>query len=191
MSIIRVRRVVGSCLAALFGLQAMTTLAQPIDATAAVSAQWQSFDLRFNYFGFTTYYSCDGLEDRLEQILKQLGAHEDVRVSVSGCAGFNAVNNALSARIRVRMPMARDATQDDSHDESFTAISTLVTLQTLSAGSHVGAGDCELLEQVRDQLLPELKLQPLKDTLRCIPGQGQVGSQSLQVMALLAKPTVD
>lgn len=152
-----------------------------------VTAQWQSYDLRFHYFGFTTYYSCSGLEDRLEQLLMEMGADRDVRVIASGCFGFHDVSKTLSARIQVRMP----ALQGTSQDASFPAVSKSVLLRSSRYGD-MGAGDCELLEQVRDQLLPALKLQLVKDDLSCMPGQASLRGYTLQVMALIpekpAKP---
>ncbi len=150
-------------------------------SAATVNAQWQSYDLRFHYFGFTTYYSCSGLEDRLEQILMEMGADRDVHVSASGCFGFGDFNNMLSARIKVRMP----ATDGVSPAASFPVVSKAVMVQGGQSG-HMGSGDCELLEQVRDQLLPALKLQLVKDNLVCVPGQG-VRRPVLQVMALIAQ----
>lgn len=143
-------------------------------------AVWQSYELNFHYFGSTTYYSCSGLEDRLEQILREMGANQDVQVSASGCFGSADIGNMLSARIRVRMPVA----PGESQTETFRAASTPVTLRSGSNGS-TGSGDCELLEQVRDQILPALKIQLVKDELRCIPGHANYSGRVLQVMALL------
>jgi hypothetical protein len=183
MSFIHIRFLLVAGATALCGLHTLAALAQPQPSESTyIAAQWQPFDVRFHYFGFTTYYSCDGLENRLEQILKELGADQEVRVSVSGCAGFNSIDNMLSARITGRMPAVSDAS-----GETFAAISKAVTLQTHSSGSQVGSGDCELLEQVRDKLLPALKLQAVTDSLRCTPGM-TFGSRSLQVRALVVAP---
>lgn len=149
-------------------------------AAPEVTALWQAHDLRFHYFGLTTYYTCSGLEDRLEQILKELGAHSDVRVTATGCFGMNDIGKMLSARIRVRMPTV----PGEAAADSFAATSKAVSLTTHRLG-YMGAGDCELLEQVRDQLLPALKIQLVKDGLHCVPGQSSLINQSLQVQALI------
>jgi hypothetical protein len=174
-------------LAAIAAFQSPSAVSQPSVATASdgaapeVAALWQAHEFQFHYFGFRTYYSCAGLEDRLKQILRDLGAHPDVRVSAWGCMGLNDVNNMLSARIRVRMPTGSAASAADS----FTATSEPVSLTTRRTGG-VGSGDCELLEQVRDQLLPALSIPLVKDSLHCIPGQSSLIAQSLQVQALIA-----
>jgi hypothetical protein len=180
---------VTSSLAVLLLLSPAALLGQPKAAaandaaTGAVPALWKTYDLYFHYFGFNTYYTCSGLEDRLEQILKQLGADKDVRATATGCLGFNEVNNMLSARIKARLPVAPKA----EAEQSFLAVSKPVTLQTRLRGDP-GLGDCELLEQVRRQLLPALSIPLVKDGLHCSPGQIEIGSQSLQVMTLVAQP---
>lgn len=151
-------------------------------ATAPVAAAWQDYDLQFHYAGFTSYYTCTGLEDRLEQILKEMGAARDVRVSASGCFGGNDISNMLSAHIRVRMP----AVAADAAPQTFAAANKTVNIKSRRMGE-IGAGDCELLEAVRDQLLPKLKLQLVKDGLHCVPGQALLSSQTLQVQALIAE----
>jgi ABC-type glycerol-3-phosphate transport system substrate-binding protein len=86
-------------------------------AASEVTALWQDYDVRFHYFGFTTSYTCSGLEDRLEEILRELGAHPDVRVTASGCFGPNDVSKTLTARIRARMPTI----PGEAAADSFTA----------------------------------------------------------------------
>ncbi|MGE0114033.1 MAG: hypothetical protein AB7T07_03990 [Steroidobacteraceae bacterium] len=155
------------------------------DEAPTVAARWQSYDLRFHYFGFTTYYSCTGLEDRLKGIFKELGADKEMLVTATGCygSGFHDINNMLSARIRVRLPVGAGVEEQ----QTFPAVSKPVALRTHSFGD-ADAGDCELLEQVRDQLLRVVKIPVLKDELHCVPGQASTGVQTLQVKALLAAP---
>jgi hypothetical protein len=144
------------------------------------AAVWQAYELQFHYFASHTYYSCSGLESRLEAILRELGADKDVRASVTGCFGTADVGNMLNARIKVRMPVAAG----DAPAESFLASSKVVTVRGGRQGASM-SGDCELLEQVRDQILPALKLERVKDDLNCIPGAANSPNRSLQVRALL------
>lgn len=173
---------------AVMGWSGAGAVSQPADssasgqAAASIPAQWQEHELRFHYFGFTTYYSCMGLEDRLKELLRQLGA-SDVMVSANGCMGFNEISKSISARIKVRMPVGEGA----GTGTAFSAQNTPVELRASRMGES-GSGDCELLEQVRDQLLPPLKLSLVKDDLLCVPGQFVGGARSLKVMALLPAP---
>lgn len=153
-------------------------------ADHSVTAQWQDYDLNFHYFGFTSYYTCSGIESKLEELLRELGADPKVRVSATGCFGSNDIGKSISARIKVRMPIQQTAVAPSVDGASFKATSKSVVLRSGRGGDY-GSTDCELLEQVRDQLLPALKMKLVKDDLRCIPGQPSLGSRGIEVMALL------
>ena len=56
------------------------------DNVGAVSAVWTPKELRFVYMGFTSKFSCDGLADRMREVLLLLGARKDLQVSPSGCS---------------------------------------------------------------------------------------------------------
>lgn len=156
------------------------TAAQAADKP--VQASWQSYEVDFPYMGFGAYYSCTGLEDRLEDYLRQLGAQKDVKVMAQGCAGQD-VSNSIWTHIRVSLPTPADANSADSKDK-FPAVQKTVALKTQRYGES-GSGNCELLEQVRDRLLPKLKLKAVQDDLHCVPKQPNVGVKTLQVAALV------
>jgi hypothetical protein len=154
----------------------------PVVAKEHVQAQWQSRELTFHFMGFRTYYSCSAIEDRLEQMLRELGANSDVRVVATGCSPA-PVSSMITARVRLSMPIdVGSAATPDS--PTFSAQKKVVTL-AIHDGHHVGAGDCELLEQVRDQLLPALKLQIVKDDVHCFPGEAVLGNRTMQIAALV------
>lgn len=157
------------------------------DHASNVQAQWQPRELNFHYMGLSTYYSCTAIEDRLEQLLRDLGAKPDVRVSATGCFTPSDVSKMISARIRLSMPVAADGAAPTKDVAAFPAQHKVVTLRT-HPDNQFGSGDCELLEQVRNQLVPALKLQIVKDDLHCIPGQATVGNQTVQVATLVATP---
>lgn len=170
--------VVGSMLHTTFAM------ADATDAVPAVQAQWQPRELNFYYKGFSTLYSCSGIEERLERLLRDLGARPDVRVSAVGCQPPMEVSSMISARIRANMPVEAAASDQGA---SFPAQRKVVTLTTLH-GNQVGAGDCELLEQVGNQLVPALKLEVVKNDLHCVPGQAMIGNRGVQVSALVPLP---
>ncbi|MGC3982527.1 MAG: hypothetical protein QM808_14855 [Steroidobacteraceae bacterium] len=159
----------------------LTTLPAVAVESAQVQARWQAYELNFSYMGFTTYYSCDGLRQRMEELLKQLGARADVSVSVLGCAGED-ISRMLMTRIKVALPVAGDAS-----GESFNAAPATVTLKSMRPGD-IGSGECELLEQVRDRVLPALQLKAQGDNLVCVPGHASAGQRTLRVQALVAVP---
>jgi len=179
----RVSTLIGiACMAIASGL----AVAAQADATdKAGVAVWQPYELDFHYFGTSTYYNCSSLEDRLEGILRELGADKDVRANVTGCFGSANLGKMLNAHINVRMP----ALTNDTTADAFPVNSKTVSLKSGRSGDALGS-DCELLEQIRDQILPALKLQAVKDDLSCIPGHANYASRSLQVTAWVpdAKP---
>ena len=60
-----------------------TPAADAAAAAPAVRAVWVERKQLFTYFGENTYYSCDGLRDKVRYILKQVGARDDLVVSAS------------------------------------------------------------------------------------------------------------
>jgi hypothetical protein len=193
MSISSARCFVGVCLAGIGAASIATASAASVSSQSSssssavnqpVAAVWQPYELQFNYFAAHTYYSCSGLEDRLAAILRELGADKEVHVSVTGCFGSANVGNMLNARIQARLPAAAG----DAPADSFQATTKVITIRAGRSGDAT-AGDCELLEQVRDQILPALKLERVKDDLNCIPGGANSPSRSLQVRALIPEAT--
>lgn len=160
----------------------LPTMTSAQEAGQAVQAQWQPQELTFSFMGLKTAYNCDSLEDRLEQLLQELGARSDVKVRATGCAP-KQVSGMITTRINLNMPV--DAGAATGSGPSFTAQRKTVTLAAHSDGRRVGSGDCELLEQVRRQLLPALKLQVVKDELRCFPGAESLGNRTMEVTALV------
>lgn len=171
-------------------LSLLTLSAAAQDATKdanAVAAQWQPYRFNFAFMGFSTYYSCSGLEDRLEQILLQLGAKQGVQVNASGCFEPDRVSKMITARVRVSMPIeaGEDAGAVSANDATrITAQRKTITLNTQLNG-YAGSGDCELMEQVQYRLLPAIKLKALESNLHCTPGQAMLSNQTLKVSALI------
>ena len=52
---------------------------------APVSAVWVERQVNFTYMPLTSYYSCDGLRDKVRWLLRQLGARPDFKVKSRGC----------------------------------------------------------------------------------------------------------
>jgi len=153
----------------------------------AVTAQWQPYSFNFAFMGFSTYYSCSGLENRLEQILLQLGAKSDVQVNAAGCFEGDRVSKMVTASVRVAMPVEVAAAADAAQSTDATSIKAqrkTITLNTQISG-YTGSGDCELMEQVRDRLLPAIKLKALENNLHCIPWQEMLFNQTVKVPALI------
>ncbi len=61
-------------------LSATCCAASPLDA-----AMWQQHQAMIQYFATGTSYSCDGIEDKVRQILQYVGARADMKVRAAGC----------------------------------------------------------------------------------------------------------
>jgi len=184
-----------------------------VNAAAAdqqtVKAVWRVQEIYFHYMGFTTLYSCDGLRDRMRDFLSQLGAHESAVVNVA-CSDFTYPVRDGSVRMVIAYPV--EATDENiqaiEQDEKRAKLLTL--LQKRNKGVEIGAepfeaerlqvvlsskarapasaaGDCELLEQIRDRLIKPMGGTVIKDELRCMPYQGTAGNSNLKVEMLSAK----
>ena len=73
--------------------------------TEAIEAVWKPQRVVFVYNGYTTIYTCRGLERKLESVLRALGAHENVEFERSECV------EGHGARIYVTFKSPIEATE--------------------------------------------------------------------------------
>jgi hypothetical protein len=176
------------------------------DGSAPVQAGWKTQEIRYSYTGFTTAYDCDAAEDRIKAILKALGAHAQTRVSAQGCT-LNRPSRNFFITITTATPVpvadlsktpaqtSRDellkrlGVQAAQLDETFPAEWKTVQLSR-DRKLDLEPGDCELMEGLRDHVLPKLSVKIQADDVRCIPRQVSLQTPELTVSALvpLAKP---
>lgn len=172
-----------------------------------VQATWKTQEIRYSYTGFTTAYDCDAAEDRLKAILRALGAHEQTRVSAQGCMLNRPSRNffiTITAATPVPLADAPKATAGSTSreellkrlgvpsqqlDETFPAEWKTVQLSR-DRKLDLEAGDCELMQGLRDHVLPKLSVKIVTDRVECIPRQVSLQTPDLTVSALvpLAKP---
>ncbi len=135
-----------------------------------VVAYWQKHEIEFTYMGFTTSYSCDGLRDKMKLLLRASGARPDFRVTTRGCT---VPSGRVERFPRVRLvfhtpslpgPEARDV------GEPVLARWRAVSL-TRKQPRDLELGDCELVEQFRDRVLPAFTTRGLVSDIHCIPHQ--------------------
>jgi hypothetical protein len=195
---------VGASLPALSG--------EPASATPApVSAVWVEHEFRFTYAGFGTYYSCAGLSGKVENLLRRLGARDDLRVR-QGCvdSGVDLVPSvritafmpaeATPERLAPRSPTAKDelvarvqgkSTGIDALPVPFQAAWQTVTIDG-RRDRHIEDGDCELLKQIYPQVLEKMGVRMLPDSrLSCSPRMSQNGAVRLRLESLQKLPTPD
>jgi len=77
-------------LCALPALAAAQAATPSADAAATVNAVWVEREVTFTYMPLTSYYSCDGLRDKVRWILRELArgpASRSSHVAASRCRG--------------------------------------------------------------------------------------------------------
>jgi hypothetical protein len=183
---------------ALVVLAPLTALAQATDTPQA--AVWWPYDYTFQSMTFTSTYSCDGLADKLRVLLTAAGA-KDVKAYPSGCAAPYGQPDRL-ARASVKFfslaplgakppsPPSRKsavATNRAAPAEPVAAIWRQVTLQPRTPYP-LELGDCELIEQFRDHLLPMFTTRNVEQRITCVPHQLSGSSYFLKFEVLQAVP---
>jgi hypothetical protein len=115
-------------------------------------------------------YSCDGLADKLKLLLLTAGARADAKAAPAACArGFGRPDKFASAYLTfytLAPPGADQAADSPTVDGIWRDVKimrrTPFPLET---------GDCELIEQFRNNVLPMFTVRGLDDKVTCVPPQ--------------------
>jgi hypothetical protein len=179
--------------ALLIGLSFRAPIARAAVHTAAppagevVDSTWQHHKVSFNYVGFTTLYSCDGLEDQVSRILLHFGARKDVHVTATGCPGpFNGPSHDafVDADFYTLAPAA-----DTPGAAAVKARWTALKLTSRNP-SFMGDGDCELVREMKDLITKNFSLRNLEYRADCFPHDVTLDEFSVKVQALRASPQI-
>jgi hypothetical protein len=203
-------------LTVLLGLPAAIAAGEPLPADKAaaepVQAIWKHQEIAFYFQSFTTFYSCAGLEGKLERIMRALGVHAKVRVRSADCpsavarmprvvmnviAPVEATPGAFAERdkgksvreLAVRLKGKGKSTDPLDSLEPFPAQWRRVAL---SRGRlNLEPGDCELIEELQRKVLPKLAVRIIDDDVQCSPNQLTLGQPRLEVEVLVELPKAD
>ncbi len=186
--------------------------ASPAGAGPTVNAVWTEHEFMFTYFGRGTYYSCGGMESKIEYILTELGARPKPWVRVS-CLDGAGIQQMPTARIKVAVPtevtpdlLAQLEAEKPKRELIAKAQGkgTAVDVATAQVpaerriveftGRRLGRiddSDCELFDQLLPQVLEPLGIREAPgSSLTCMPRVSQFGSVVLRLETLHAKPVV-
>lgn len=171
-----------------YGLTAGTVAAADAapDVADAQPATWTPKELNFTYQGFTTHYSCDGLREKVRSALLALGARrKGLAVHESGCSRLNGGPEpfpGVRIKMQVLTPVAAAATPDAN-----TAAAHWKTVDLrLDRDALSESGDCELLEQIKQSILPLFTTRNIKYSSTCVPHQLSVGGTTLRADVLVS-----
>jgi hypothetical protein len=140
------------------------------------------------FLGFTTTYSCDGLADKLKELLIAAGARADVKSFPGACAAsFGRPDKFARADLTFYVLAPLD-NQAGSNQTPVDGIWRSVTFANRSPRDLL-IGDCELVEQFRDQVLVHMfTTRNVVSHTTCIPHQDSGSVIDLQFESLVAAP---
>jgi hypothetical protein len=166
----------------LVAMAGLVSAAEP--AVQTESGVWQKHELRFDYMGFTTIYTCDGLADKLKLLLEQSGARADAKVWSGGCTEVSGRPDKMANARLVYYTLAPAGAGSASSDV-VPGQWRKVTL-AVNHPRDLQPGDCELIEQFRDAIVKKtFATRNLVGRITCIPHQ-VVGTRfSLEFEALV------
>jgi len=179
------RFLISAAMAGLLALPALPVLSAGDDASAGgslVAGTWMRHQARFSYFGFTTLYSCDGLEDNIRALLVHLGARKnDVKVNARGCPHGSSVPGR-SAIVDVdfySLSPSADANAANTVQAQWTPVQVSPTHPYF-----MGSGDCELVDELKDLISKNFSLRDLNYRTDCVPNQVVLDGFSVKAQAL-------
>jgi hypothetical protein len=163
-------------------LGASTALAAA--GTGDVAAVWLQKEVKFTYVGFTTKYSCDGLQARVRDILLRLGARDDLRVTRFGCLRVNGPETTPGVRILMHVLQPAAATDGQTVASHWKAIDVFADRTPVDA-----ALDCELIAQLHRVVLPLFATRQVDYSATCSANQPLTGGTWLKADVLVSDPS--
>jgi hypothetical protein len=138
---------------------------------------WQPHSYDFQFMGFTSTYSCDGLADKLKLLLQAAGAGPDAKVQPFCTRGYGVPDKLVRATVvfSTLRPVAPGAG---------AAVSVAGVWRHVELAPHrpfnLDLGDCELIEQFRDKLLPMFQTRNLNNQVTCVPHEDSGSNFNLE-----------
>jgi hypothetical protein len=152
-------------------------------AGTKAEAVWASKDLDFAYRGFTVKYTCDGLQDKMRRVLTQLGARADMQLRAYGCTRLTAPDTFAGVRMQIHVLQPADSHDGQSVSAHWQRVDLLANRGPVDA-----AADCELIEQIKQKILPLFATRNVDAVSVCAYRQRLVGGTRLSAEVLVADP---
>jgi hypothetical protein len=144
-------------------------LASETSATEPEQGVWQKHEYSFKVLGFTSTYSCDGLAGKLKVLLIAAGSRADARSTSDGCAGGSGTPDKF-ARARLTFYTLAPVVNAENTRSPTNGVWRAVMIADRSP-REVALGDCELVEQFRDKVLPMFTTRNVDSRMTCVPNQ--------------------
>jgi hypothetical protein len=165
--------------------------ARAADPAAAESGQgvWQKHDYNFQFLGFTTTYSCDGLANKLKVLMIAAGARADAKSTSGGCSRGYGVPDKF-ARASLKFYTLAPAANEQNASPAVNGVWRPVAIADRSP-REIALGDCELVEQFRDKVLPMFTTRNVDSRMTCIPNQLSGSAVNLKFDVFAASPAAN
>jgi len=197
-------RLIASAWATVLLLSGSVAHAQSQPDAAVVEAVWKPQRINFVYRGYSTLYSCSGLQDKLETILTTMGARDgSIELRAYSCDDVLSIARfeiVLASPVEATPENVQELTSYDVHDELVARVrgEQLASAEDLprfpavwktisfarSREMKLAPGDCELVQQLRQSILPRMSVQIVNDRVHC-SAFGNIGRPQLTVSALV------
>jgi len=171
-----------NCAIIICGLS-MTAFAGEPSVSAPEQGVWQKHEYDFQYLGFTTTYSCEGLASKLKVLLIAAGARADAKSTSGGCIrGYGSPDKFARAYLKfyTLAPVANGGNASPPIKGTWRSV-VLANRSPLE----VSLGDCELIEQFHHAVLPMFTTRNVDSRTTCVPNQlsGSVINLNFEVFA--------
>jgi hypothetical protein len=141
--------------------------------------EWKAREFTFQLMEFTSRYTCDGLHQKLEIVLQQLGAKPGAELMETGCMepGYKGTRvPSATMRFATLVPAQGAGTQQGAWKSV-----------NLVGNEKFENTECELLEEVVRSLVPLFTVRNVQPMPPCFPHtQTIVSSMKLEVFAPVA-----
>jgi hypothetical protein len=146
--------------------------AAPSGPPPSEPGSWQPHSYDFHFMGFTSTYSCDGLADKLKVLLRAAGAGPDAKVEPFCARGFGVPDKLVQAKVVFSSLQAgTSATPSTAAPGGAQGVEGAWRHVELTPRHpfELQLGDCELVEQFRDRLLPMFQTRNVTNQVTCVP----------------------
>src|SRR5580692_4214887 len=171
----------------LTALSASSAFADDASSAAPEPGVWQKHEYSFAYMGFTSTYSCDGLADKLKLLLVAAGARKDAKSQPGACAnGFGRPDKFARASLTF-YTLAPSVTDTVPASKPVDGVWRPVTFTNRSP-RELSTGDCELVQQFRNNVLPMFTTRNVDDHTTCVPHQDSGSVINLKFESFVGVP---
>lgn len=140
-------------------------------APSMEAAVWTPKEVQFTYMGFTTRYTCDGLRDAVKEMLLQLGARKaDLKVYEQPCSGSPDRPNPFPG-VKIKMSVLTPAPAAPADGTQTVPAQWKKVKLPYRETALNAAGQCELLEQFKQKILPLFTTRNVDLRATCVPHQ--------------------